>query len=65
MIGIDIGISLLMAENQRTQFVWNTFMKDPAAQNGMNLAGFQPGSTLGMSYVEILGVVCKYGSFPR
>jgi len=55
----------LMAENQRTQFVWNTFMKDPAAQNGMNLAGFQPGSTLGMSYVEILGVVCKYGSFPR
>jgi len=30
-----------MAENQRTQFVWNTFMKDPAARNGMNLAGFQ------------------------
>ncbi len=43
VIGIDLGISLLMAENQRTQFVWNTFMKDPAAQNGMNLAGFQPG----------------------
>jgi hypothetical protein len=34
---------MLMAENQRTQFVWNTFMKDPAAQNGMTLAGFQPG----------------------
>ena len=43
VIGIDLGISLLMAENQRTQFVWNTFMKDPAAQNGLNLAGFQPG----------------------
>src|SRR6266446_5978868 len=43
VIGIDLGISVLMAENQRTQFVWNTFMKDPAAQNGMNLAGFQPG----------------------
>jgi hypothetical protein len=42
VIGIDLGISVLMAENQRTQFVWNTFMKDPAAQNGMNLAGFQP-----------------------
>ena len=40
VIGIDLGISVLMAENQRTQFVWNTFMKDPAAQNGMNLAGF-------------------------
>ena len=43
VIGIDLGISTLMAENQRTQFVWNTFMKDPAAQNGMSLAGFQPG----------------------
>jgi hypothetical protein len=43
VIGIDLGISVLMAENQRTQFVWNTFMKDPAAQSGMNLAGFQPG----------------------
>jgi hypothetical protein len=43
VIGIDVGISVLMAENQRTQFVWNTFMKDLAAQNGMNLAGFQPG----------------------
>jgi hypothetical protein len=43
VIGIDVGISVLMAENQRTQFVWNTFMKDPAALTGMNLAGFQPG----------------------
>jgi len=43
VIGIDLGISLLMAENQRTQFVWNAFMKDAAPQNGMNLAGFQPG----------------------
>lgn len=42
VIGIDVGISLLMAENQRTQFVWSTFMKDSAAQNGMALAGFQP-----------------------
>ncbi len=41
VIGIDVGISVLMAENQRTQFVWNTFMKDPAAQAGMALAGFQ------------------------
>jgi hypothetical protein len=43
VIGIDLGISVLMAENQRTQFVWNTFMKDQAAQSGMSLAGFQPG----------------------
>jgi hypothetical protein len=42
VIGIDLGISILMAENQRTQFIWNTFMKDPAAQTGMKLAGFRP-----------------------
>lgn len=42
VIGIDVGISVLMAENQRTQLVWNTFMKDPAAQKGMHLAGFRP-----------------------
>jgi hypothetical protein len=43
VIGIDLGISMLMAENQRTQFVWNTFMQNPEAQTGMQLAGFQPG----------------------
>lgn len=42
VIGIDVGISVLMAENRRTQFVWDTFKKDSAAQKGMNLAGFQP-----------------------
>jgi hypothetical protein len=40
VLGIDVGISMLMAENQRTQFVWNTFMKNPEAQAGMQMAGF-------------------------
>ena len=40
VIGIDVGIALLMAENARTQFVWNTFMKNAAAQRGMDRAGF-------------------------
>jgi hypothetical protein len=31
-IGIDVGITMLMAENQRTNFVWNTFMRNPEAQ---------------------------------
>ena len=34
-IGIDVGISMLMAENQRTGFVWDTFMRNPEAQNAM------------------------------
>jgi hypothetical protein len=41
VIGIDTGIILLMAENLRTGFVWDTFMKSPEAKRGMERAGFQ------------------------
>ena len=34
VIGIDTGITMLMAENVRTGFVWETFMKNPEAQRG-------------------------------
>jgi hypothetical protein len=40
VIGIDTGIVLLMAENLRTGFVWETFMKTAEAQRGMERAGF-------------------------
>jgi hypothetical protein len=40
VIGIDAGITLLMAENARTGFVWQHFMKNDAAQRGMKRAGF-------------------------
>ena len=42
VIGIDVGIIMLMAENARTGFVWETFMKNPEAQRGMEIAGFKP-----------------------
>jgi hypothetical protein len=41
VLGIDLGITMLMAENHRTGFVWNTFMKNPEAQTAMQKAGFQ------------------------
>jgi len=41
VIGIDAGITMVMAENARTGFVWETFMKNPEAQRGMELAGFK------------------------
>lgn len=41
VIGIDAGITLLMAENLRSGFVWDTFMKDPAPKKGMDIAGFK------------------------
>jgi hypothetical protein len=45
VIGIDTGITMLMAENARTGFVWETFMKNPEAKRGMERAGFQPDSS--------------------
>ncbi len=41
VVGIDVGITMLMAENVRTGFVWDTFMKNPEAQRGMDRAGFK------------------------
>jgi hypothetical protein len=41
VIGIDTGISMLMAENARTSFVWDTFMKNLEARRGMERAGFK------------------------
>lgn len=42
VVAIDTGITMLMAENVRTGFVWNTFMKTPEAKRGMDRAGFKP-----------------------
>jgi len=41
VIGIDTGITMLMAENARTGFVWDVFMKNLEAQRGMQRAGFK------------------------
>ena len=40
VIGIDTGIIMVMAENLRSGFVWDTFMKTAEAQRGMERAGF-------------------------
>ena len=44
VLGIDLGITLVMIENYRSQFVWNTFMRNPEMQRGMDRAGFKPNS---------------------
>jgi len=41
VIGIDTGITILMAENLRSGFVWEIFMKNPEARRGMERAGFK------------------------
>jgi hypothetical protein len=42
VLGLDLGITMLMAENHRTGFVWNTFMKNPEATTAMKKAGLHP-----------------------
>ncbi|HXM93014.1 MAG TPA: glucoamylase family protein [Candidatus Dormibacteraeota bacterium] len=42
VLGIDVGITILMAENARTGFVWEHFMKNEEAKRGMTRAGFRP-----------------------
>jgi hypothetical protein len=41
VIGIDVGITLLSAENLRSGFVWKWFMKNPEIQRAMDLAGLE------------------------
>jgi hypothetical protein len=41
VLGIDLGIGLLMAENLRTAFVWETFMQNPEAVAAMKACGFK------------------------
>lgn len=42
VIGIDVGITLLSAENLLTGKVWHWFMQNKAIPLAMNLAGFEP-----------------------
>jgi len=42
VLGIDLGINMLMAENHRTGFVWEHFIKNEEAKRGMERAGFHP-----------------------
>jgi hypothetical protein len=40
VVGIDQGISVLMAENLRTGFVWEIFMRNRECENAMRAVGF-------------------------
>jgi hypothetical protein len=42
VLGIDVGITLIMAENQRTGLIWRHFMSAPEIQRGLKLARFRP-----------------------
>ena len=41
VLGIDLGISVLMIENSRTGFIWETFGRNPEIVNAFQRAGFR------------------------
>jgi hypothetical protein len=41
VLGIDLGITMLMAENARSGLVWDVFMKNKDMQRAMERAGFK------------------------
>jgi hypothetical protein len=41
VLGIDLGISVLMAENLRSGFIWETFSRNPEVAVAFRRAGFQ------------------------
>jgi hypothetical protein len=41
VLGIDLGIGVLMAENLRSGFVWETFARNPEVAVAFQKAGFQ------------------------
>ena len=47
LVAINTGITLMMAENARTGFFWNTFMRNAEAVTAMRQAGFQPAAPIG------------------
>lgn len=42
VLGIDAGITIVMAENARTGFIWQQFAKNPEVAKGLEAAGFEP-----------------------
>jgi hypothetical protein len=41
VLGIDAGITMLMAENQRSSLVWDAFMANPEAQSAFVAVGLK------------------------
>jgi hypothetical protein len=45
VVGIDVGISMLMAENARSRLIWEVFMRNPEVQIAMDKVGFREKAT--------------------
>jgi hypothetical protein len=53
VIGIDVGITLLMTENLRSEMVWKTFMKNGEIAEAMKRARFRPITTEEQAHLDL------------
>jgi hypothetical protein len=44
VVGINAGITLLVAENRRSGFIWKTFMRNREVQSALSAVGLQRAS---------------------
>jgi hypothetical protein len=56
VIGIDVGITLLSAENLRTGKVWDWFMANPETDRALDLVGLIPNSEQGSSARPVISI---------
>jgi hypothetical protein len=49
VLGIDLGIGVLMAENLRSQLIWKSFMQNPEAVAAMERCGFRADTSAGVA----------------
>lgn len=42
-LGVNLGLSIVMIENYRSNFVWNTMRRDPTIRRGLKHSGFSGG----------------------
>jgi hypothetical protein len=61
VIAINVGITLIMAENLRTQLVWQTFMRAPEVQRGLRLAGFSNSGATQVAVLDVIAVTAAGG----
>jgi hypothetical protein len=53
VIGIDVGITLLSAENLRTGFVWRYFMRNQEIPHAMHLVGLESEKSVGVEHTMV------------
>ncbi len=65
IIGIDQGPIAIMAENYRSESVWDRFMDIPAIQQGLTAAGFTPVTDVAEDAPSVVATFALHQNYPN